>query len=67
MKILSLVLISGAVIGIGLVLFFSTRQPTIKAEIRDMGKDIQRGARDAYHNTKDAAEDAKDKAKDVVR
>lgn len=67
MKLLPLILISVVVIGIGLVVFFATRNPTVRADIRDVGKDMQRGVSDAYNDTKDAAEDVKDMAKDAVK
>lgn len=57
---LSLVAISG-------LIFVIVRKPAVQAELRDTGKDIQRGARDAYNGTKDAAEDAKDAVKDAAK
>lgn len=67
MKPIPVVLITAAIIGLGLVVFFATRKTTVAAEVRDMGNDIQRGTRDAYNGTKDAAEDAKDKIKDAAK
>lgn len=67
MKPFSIVLITVAVIGLGLVVFVATRNPTVAAEVRDMGNDVQRGTRDAYDSTRDAAEDVKDKVKDAAR
>lgn len=67
MKPLPIVLITAAVIGLGLILFFVARKSTVAADVRDMGKDVQRGTRDAYNSTKDAAEDVKDKIKDAAK
>lgn len=67
MKPLPIVLITAAVVGLGLVVLFATSKPTIAADVRDMGKDVQRGTRDAYNTTKDAAEDVKDKVKDAAQ
>jgi hypothetical protein len=55
------------VIAIGFVVFVFARSPTMQTEMRDTGKDIQRGARDAYNGTKDAAEDTADAIKDVAK
>lgn len=67
MNPLPVILITAAVIGLGLVVFISIRKPSVSAEVRDAGKDIQRGTRDAYNGTKDAAEDVKDKIKDAAK
>lgn len=67
MNPLPIVLITAAVIALGLVVFFSVRKPTVATDIRDMNKDVQRGARDAYNGTKDAAEDVKDTIKDAAK
>lgn len=52
---------------IAAIIFVIVRKPAVQAEIRDTGKDIQRGARDAYNGTKDAAEDATDAVKDAAK
>lgn len=67
MKPLPVILITAAIIGLGLIVFFSTRKSTVATGIRDMGNDVQRGTRDAYNGTKDAAEDAKNAIKDATR
>lgn len=67
MKTLPLILIAAAATTLGVVIYLAMRRPAVSAEVRDLGKDAQRGARDAYNSTKDAAEDAKDAVKDAVR
>ncbi len=67
MKPLSMFLAALSVVAVGALIFVIVRKPAVQAEVRDTGKDIQRGARDAYNGTKDAAEDATDAIKDAAK
>lgn len=67
MRPIAIVFTSMSIVAIGVLLFLVARKPDVQAEVRDTGKDIQRGARDVYNGTKDAAEDAKDAVKDATQ
>jgi hypothetical protein len=67
MKPIAIFLTVLSLAAISVLVFVITRRPTVQAGIRDTGKDIQRGAREAYDGTKDAAEDATDAIKDATR
>lgn len=67
MKPTSMILIAIGIAALGLLVFAIVRKPGVQAGVRDAGKDIQRGTRDAIDGTKDAAEDAKDAVKDAAK
>jgi hypothetical protein len=67
MKPLSILVVLIVIIGLGFVVYATMSRPAASTDIRDLRKDVQRGARDANNGTKDAAEDAKDAVRDPAK
>lgn len=67
MNTLTILLIIGAVVAVALGTFLFLRRSKGKSELRDMGKGLRRGARDASNKAHDAAEDTADAIKDASK
>lgn len=67
MKPINIILLTLSVAIVGTVIYVLARKPAVQTELRDTGKDIQRGTRDMLNGAKDATEDVKDAVKDAAR